>query len=87
MADHIRTINSFTDIAAREKSKKGVRWPVLRMLIQPPFKFFKMYVLKQGFREGAVGLIVAVLGTFYVFLNYAKLWELQGRAWKEAPGP
>jgi glycosyltransferase involved in cell wall biosynthesis len=87
MADHIRTINSFTDIAAREKVKRRVRWPVLRMLVQPPFKLFKMYILKQGFREGAAGFIVAVLGSMYVFLKYAKLWELQHRAWKDAQAP
>ena len=75
MADHVRTINSFTDIASREKARRRIRFPVLRMLVQPPFKFFKMYVLKQGFREGTAGLIVAVLGSFYVFLKYAKLWE------------
>lgn len=87
MADHLRTIDFFTDIAAREKARKGVRFPVLRMLIQPPFKFFKMYVLKQGFREGRVGFIVAVLGMYYVFLKYAKLWELRSREWKDAPVP
>lgn len=87
MADHIRTINSFTDIAAREKVKARVRWPVLRMLLQPPFKLFKMFVLKQGFRDGAAGFIVAVLGSMYVFLKYAKLWELENERWRTAPAP
>jgi len=77
MADHIRTIDFFTDIAAAEKLKQGVRFPLARMLIQPPFKFLKMYVLKQGFREGRAGFIVAVLGMLYVFLKYAKLWEME----------
>ncbi|HVR72860.1 MAG TPA: glycosyltransferase family 2 protein [Planctomycetota bacterium] len=85
MADHLRTIDSFTAISAREKARKGVRWPILRMGIHPPFKFFKMYILKQGFREGVVGLIVAMLGSFYVFLKYAKLWELREREWKDTP--
>ena len=83
--DHVRTINFFTDVAAREKKSRRVRWPLLRMVVHPPFKFLKMYVLKQGFREGTAGLIVASLGAFYVFLKYAKLWESKGRAWKDAP--
>ena len=87
MADHLRTINSFTDVAAGEKLKKGVRFPLLRMIVHPPFKFLKMYILKQGFREGTAGFIVAVMGTFYVFLKYAKLWEMQERRWKDAPPP
>jgi len=57
------------------------------MVLQPPFKFFKMFILKQGFREGAVGLIMASMGAFYVFLKYAKLWELQQKEWKDAPPP
>ena len=36
-----------------------------------------MYIWKQGFREGRAGLIVALLGAWYVFLKYAKLWELR----------
>jgi len=54
------------------------------MLIQPPYKFFKMYFLKQGFREGIPGLIIAIIGMFYVFLKYAKLWEVQFHERKEA---
>ena len=36
----------------------------------------KMLVLKGGFLDGWRGFVVAVLGAFYVFLRYAKLWEL-----------
>jgi len=77
ISDHIRKINDFTDIASTEKQKRSIQYPLLRMLIHPPYKFFKMYILKQGFREGIQGLIIAILGMFYVFLKYAKLWELQ----------
>ncbi len=77
IADHLRTVNFFTDIASKEKEKKRVRYPLVRMLIQPPYKFFKMYFLKQGFREGAAGFIIATIGMFYVFLKYAKLWEIK----------
>lgn len=84
IADHIRTINNFTDIASIEKQKRRIQHPLLRMLIQPPYKFFKMYILKQGFREGIQGLIIAILGMFYVFLKYAKLWELKLQNRKKA---
>jgi len=84
IADHLRTINFFTDIASKEKQKRRVRYPLARMLIQPPYKFFKMYFLKQGFREGIPGFIIAIIGMFYVFLKYAKLWEVQLHERKEA---
>ncbi len=83
MAQHLRTINFFTDIAADEKLRRGARFAVLRMITHPPAKFFKMYFLQQGFREGVAGFLIAGLGAFYVFLKYAKLWEKRERAWKE----
>jgi hypothetical protein len=33
-------------------------------------------VLKAGFMDGAAGLIVSTLNSYYVFLKLAKLWEL-----------
>ncbi len=77
LSDHFQRINSYTNVASKEKYKRHVRFPLARMLIQPPFKFFKIYFFKQGFREGVPGLIIAILGMFYVFLKYAKLWELR----------
>jgi len=35
-----------------------------------------MFVLQRGFLDGVAGLVVAFLGSFYVMLKYAKLWEL-----------
>jgi hypothetical protein len=34
-------------------------------------------VLKGGFRDGSAGLIVSLLNSYYVFLKFAKLWELE----------
>ena len=30
-----------------------------------------------GLQEGTAGLIISVLNAFYVFLKFARLWELQ----------
>jgi hypothetical protein len=38
-----------------------------------------MYLLKAGFLDGLPGFIAAVMGGYYVFLKYAKLWELRRR--------
>lgn len=76
IADHLRTIDYFSTIAAQEKLSRGQRAPTFQMLFNPPWKFFKMFVLQLGLRDGWRGLIVAMLGAVYVFLRYAKLWEL-----------
>jgi hypothetical protein len=38
-----------------------------------------MYILKFGFLDGFHGLILAAFSGFYVFVKYAKLWELQNQ--------
>ena len=76
IADHLKTMDFFSTISAREKLSRGQGWLELQLLFGPPVKFFKMFVLKGGFLDGWRGLIVATLGAFFVFLKYAKLWEL-----------
>lgn len=87
IADHLKTIDFFTTIAAREKHKRGAR-ALPGMIFGPPLKFLKAYVLKLGFLDGLPGLVVAVLGSYYVFLKYAKLFELKrGLGRPDAPMP
>ena len=75
MTHHLRTIDFFTDIAAREKDRRGDRRPLLGMLFRPIGRFFRMYIVKRGYRDGFAGFVIAGLGALYVFLKYAKLWE------------
>jgi glycosyltransferase involved in cell wall biosynthesis len=77
IADHLRTIDRFTTAAARGMAARGARGARVGMIVNPPLKFLKMYLLKAGFLDGLPGFVVAVLGGYYVFLKYAKLWELQ----------
>jgi glycosyltransferase involved in cell wall biosynthesis len=79
IGDHLRTIDRFTTAAARGMLAQGRGGALRGMLLHPPAKFAKMYLLKRGFLDGAAGFVVAVLGGVYVFLKYAKLWELQRR--------
>jgi hypothetical protein len=77
LADHLRTVNSFTDIAAREKHARGVRAGVIDLTARPLWKFLRMYLFRAGFLDGVPGFCVAVTGAYYVFLKYAKLWALR----------
>jgi glycosyltransferase involved in cell wall biosynthesis len=72
--------NRYAGIAAKKTletegvlSEKAVR----HGLVNRTFKvFWKSYVKKQGYREGAYGLIFAVLFASINFLKWAKYWEL-----------
>lgn len=76
IAHHVNTMNSFTTTSATEYLKLGRRAGLLDLLFKPAGMFMKKYILKQGFRDGLPGFIIAVSSAYYVFLKYAKLWEL-----------
>jgi glycosyltransferase involved in cell wall biosynthesis len=75
--DHIERINRFTSISAEELWKNKKHWRLIDALFRPAFRFFYSYVLKRGFKEGFAGFYVATTAAMYVFLRYAKLWEIE----------
>lgn len=77
ITDHVERMNSYSSIAARAKEEKEVRYHFLDLFVRPPWRFFRMYLLKSAWRDGIAGLAMAGIESFYVFLKYAKLWERQ----------
>ena len=77
IADHLETINLYTTYAAQQMYESGRRANVLQLVFHPPLAFLRNYILRGGVRDGAVGFIISVLNGHYVFLKFAKLWELQ----------
>lgn len=80
LSENIRKIQRYSTIFARAQHDRGRRASLWDLLTRPPAKFLKSYLLKLGFLDGRHGLILSVTATFYVFLKYAKLWELQKSA-------
>jgi (heptosyl)LPS beta-1,4-glucosyltransferase len=82
ISHHLTTIDRYTTLAAEQWLAEGRRTNALEAAVHPPIAFLRNYLLRGGFRDGAAGLLVSVLNSYYVFLKFAKLWELQtaGRA-------
>ncbi len=79
LADQVERIQSFSTAAAAALHADGKRFVYRDVVLRPPARFLRAYLLKQGFRDGLPGFIVAVATAFHVFLKYAKLWELERR--------
>lgn len=77
LSDHIRTMDSFSSRMARSLAESGKRFRLRDLLLRPIARFLKSYLLRQGFRRGIPGFIVSIAGAYYVFMKYAKLWELE----------
>ena len=69
--------NKYTSLAARQMYRNGKHFCLLKVLLTLPFEFAKRYVLKLGFLDGMRGLLWASFSTYYVYVKYAKLWQLE----------
>ena len=75
IAHHLRTIDRYTSLAAEQMRKNGRRAGVSDLALQAPAAFLRNYLLRGGVRDGAAGLLVSILNSYYVFLKFAKLWN------------
>jgi glycosyltransferase involved in cell wall biosynthesis len=60
---------------AEQNFAKGRRGSAAAIVFKPPARFFSMYLLRGGFRDGAHGLVLACLAAASVMAKYARLWE------------
>ena len=75
ISDYVRKMENYSTLSAAELHNKKAAPYVLSMLVNPFWVFVKMFFLRQGFRDGVHGFILAGLYGFYTFLKYAKMWE------------
>jgi glycosyltransferase involved in cell wall biosynthesis len=75
--DHIQRVNRFTSVSSRELRYGSAHWRLADALSRPAGRFVRCYFFQRGFMEGFAGFYVAITAAMYVFLKYAKLWELE----------
>jgi len=75
LSEHHRVTDSYTTLAAEHLVKAGIGSGGSRMFFGAVSAFLRTYVLKQGFRDGVQGLMIACFTAYGVFLKYAKVWE------------
>jgi len=76
IADHLETIDRYTTLAARQMHEEGRRAGFLQLAGHPPLAFLRNYIARGGIRDGVPGFIISSMNAYYVFLKFAKLWEL-----------
>ncbi|HET6350470.1 MAG TPA: glycosyltransferase family 2 protein [Candidatus Krumholzibacteria bacterium] len=76
---HLEKIDAYTASGALQAVDRGLRAPWLHMLVHPPFRFFRMYVLQLGVADGYPGLVLCLMASASVFFKYARAWEKRRR--------
>ena len=87
ISHHLQKIDAYTTLIADEWIAAGRRTSLPSLAVHPPLAFLRNFVLRRGFADGAPGLIISILNSYYVFLKLAKVWERQRRAAAAAPTP
>lgn len=87
--DHhtFRTVKHFLDKMQRygqwnaeELWDRGQRATAWHLVARPVIRFLRDYVLRGGFLDGKVGLLMAGAAAYAVFVKFATLWEKQQQA-------
>lgn len=72
---YLLRMDRYSTLAAGEMVRERRSVALYDFFLRPVWTFVKMYFVRQGFREGREGLVLAGLYAFYAFSKYAKLWE------------
>jgi len=72
LSEHLKSMDRYTTLAAEEVVARGESVGASRLLVDPPWTFFKTYFLRGGYLDGVEGLAIAYMASLYTFLKYAK---------------
>ena len=73
LSEHMKTMDRYTTLAAEQLVESGRTVTWWRLIFEPPWTFFRSYILKLGFLDGVEGLAIANMAALYNFLKYAKV--------------
>lgn len=76
LSEHHRVTDSYASLAAEHLVNNGKTVGAGGLMVKAVAAFVRTYFLKQGFRDGVRGMIIAGMTAYGVFLKYAKVWEL-----------
>lgn len=76
LSEHLRSMDSYTTLAAQELASREKPIGIGRLLVDPPWTFVKTYLLKLGFLDGVEGLAIAYMAALYNFVKYAKARDM-----------
>lgn len=74
--DFFESLNNQTTLEARKWFNERRRIGFFGMCRKFVDRFLRAYILKQGFRDGFLGLAAAYGNGLYQFMSYAKYWEM-----------
>ncbi len=73
LQEHKERIDRYSDLLVQEMLAKGKKRSIAKLLLAPPFKFIKTYLIKRGFLDGWKGFLLSFYSAKMVYIKYRKL--------------
>ena len=74
---YFNKLNFYTTLAAKKMHEAGKRANFFDMIAHPFWAAFRMYFLRGGFLDGAIGFILSGFHYFYTMAKYVKLYYIE----------
>ncbi len=85
LEDFVAKLNRQTTLEAKKWLRDGRSMGVGKGLWRTVDRFFRVYRGKEGYKEGLLGFIMAVLAGMYQFLSFSKYWLARQTCAKPSP--
>lgn len=72
--DVLEKLNRYSRGAAIDARDRGGKSTLTKALLKGFWSFFRTYFLKQGFRDGRMGLVLALYNSQTTYYKYIRLW-------------
>ncbi len=79
LRNYFEKFDRYSSLRAADMFRRGERFRLWKLLLKPPARFIRMYLLKLGFLDGLHGLLLCLLSSMNTIARYAKLWEMERR--------
>ncbi len=76
LGDYFTKFNKYTTLGAIEYYKKNKKANLVSIVLNPIYKFIRMYFFRLGFLDGLEGFILAITSSLYTMVKYYKLKEI-----------
>ncbi|MFI5195832.1 MAG: glycosyltransferase family 2 protein [Chitinophagales bacterium] len=73
ISDHIRKIDLYSELAARNAVENGEKILLIKILFSPPWKFIYNFILRVGFLDGYMGYVICKNIAYAAFIKYIKI--------------
>lgn len=76
LGEYFEKLHRYSRWWAEQHAARGRRATLTDLTLRPLARFLTMLIVRQGWRDGAHGVVIAVLGAMSVAAKYAQLWSM-----------